>query len=61
MIIDFIRTHADRWEPDGLRWGIPIRLPGTVGAAMAGGGLLPPGDFRQTQTTFADHLAGLRD
>ncbi len=38
------------------RFVVPVRLPGKVGAAMAGGGLLPTGDFRRGTQTFADWL-----
>jgi uncharacterized protein YbjT (DUF2867 family) len=37
----------------------PVRLPGAVGKAMVGGGLLPQGDGPRGEQTFAQYLAGL--
>lgn len=38
------------------RWVLPIRIPGKVGAAMAGDGLLPSQDGPRGQQTFAQWL-----
>ncbi|MFC0540724.1 SDR family oxidoreductase [Kutzneria chonburiensis] len=35
---------------------LPIRLPGAVGKAMAGGALLPRDDFTEGRETFAEYL-----
>lgn len=39
---------------------LAIPLPGKVGREMAGGGLLPHGDYRTGTTTFAEYLATVR-
>ncbi len=38
---------------------VPVSLPGEVGRAMSGGGLLPHGDYAQGQRTFSDYLGSL--
>lgn len=38
---------------------VPLSLPGEVGRAMSGGGLLPRGDYAQGRRTFSDYLATL--
>ena len=46
-----MRAHGSR------RFVLPVRLPGKVGTAMAGGGLLPTEDGRRGTQTFADWLS----
>ncbi|MBT2408979.1 NAD(P)H-binding protein [Streptomyces sp. ISL-12] len=38
---------------------VPVTLPGRVGKAMTGGGLLPRGEYLRGRRTFAEHLAAL--
>ncbi|MDQ1051436.1 SDR family oxidoreductase [Streptomyces sp. V4I2] len=38
---------------------VPVSLPGKVGKAMSGGGLLPHGDYDEGPLTFDDYLASL--
>ncbi|MGV9936510.1 SDR family oxidoreductase [Streptomyces olivaceoviridis] len=38
---------------------VPVTLPGKVGNAMSGGGLLPRGEYVQCRRTFDEHLASL--
>ncbi|MEV5149103.1 NAD(P)H-binding protein [Streptomyces sp. NPDC052727] len=38
---------------------VPVTLPGKVGNAMTGGGLLPRGEYVQCRRTFDEHLANL--
>lgn len=39
---------------------VPVSIPGKVGKAMSGGGLLPRGDYVKTTASFDDYLSGLR-
>jgi uncharacterized protein YbjT (DUF2867 family) len=41
------------------RMVVPIRLPGAVGKAMAGGGLIPQDEGPRGEQTFAQYLTGL--
>jgi uncharacterized protein YbjT (DUF2867 family) len=38
---------------------VPVKLPGSVGKMMVGGGLLPEGDGRRGKETFAQYLKAL--
>lgn len=38
---------------------VPVKLPGSVGRMMVGGGLLPEGDGRRGKETFAQYLKDL--
>ncbi|MFJ8357209.1 SDR family oxidoreductase [Streptomyces sp. NPDC093984] len=38
---------------------VPVTLPGKVGKALTGGGLLPRGEYVEGRRTFGDHLASV--
>lgn len=48
------RAHGSR------RPVLAIPMPGKAGRQMAGGDLVPDGDYREGKRTFAEYLAGLR-
>lgn len=56
-LLDMVRVIAkDRSQ---RKLVVPVRLPGAVGKAMAGGGLLPQGEGPRGEQTFAQYVAGL--
>jgi uncharacterized protein YbjT (DUF2867 family) len=57
LLVDMVRQVLKKRSQ--RRLVVPLRLPGSVGRQMAGGGLLPEGEGPRGKETFAEYLAAL--